>query len=162
MVDADFRVVMCGATDVWRSVGIEVAVGMPVPSAIAAVVDRELHSWDIRLQPERSLVASPWPGIIVSIFGIDTECGPSLAVTAERFTPRTDLRWASNLFALTTREGEVLRQVLLGLPTPRIAVRLGIAESTVIAHIKSLLIKTRAANRAELVARVLGWVGGST
>jgi len=138
---------MCGATDVWRSVGIEVAIGMPVPSAVAAVVDRELHSWDIRLQPERSLVASPWPGIIVSIFGIDTERGPSLAVTAERFTPRSDLRWASNLFALTTREGEVLRQVLLGLPT-------------VIAHIKSLLIKTRAANRAELVARVLGWVGG--
>jgi DNA-binding CsgD family transcriptional regulator len=160
VVDADFRVIMCGATDVWRSVGIAVAVGMPVPSAVAAVVDRELHSWDIRLQPERSLVASPWPGIIVSIFGIDTERGPSLAVTAERFTPRTDLRWASNLFALTTREGEVLRQVLLGLPTPRIAVRLGIAESTVIAHIKSLLIKTRAANRAELVARVLGWVGG--
>jgi DNA-binding NarL/FixJ family response regulator len=54
--------------------------------------------------------------------------------------------------ALTHREGEILRQMMLGLSNKRIAVQLSVAVGTVKTHVKSILGKLQAASRTEAVA----------
>jgi DNA-binding CsgD family transcriptional regulator len=51
----------------------------------------------------------------------------------------------------------VLTLLLEGRDTRSAAASLGIAPSTVNDHVKSMLAKTDSRNRAEMVARVLGW-----
>lgn len=58
--------------------------------------------------------------------------------------------------ALTPRQLEILRLVAAGLTSDQIAERLFLTRSTVKWHVKQILAKTGAANRAEAVARVLG------
>ncbi len=57
---------------------------------------------------------------------------------------------------LTSRELDVLQLVAQGLTNAAIAERLFVTEGTVKWHIKQILAKTGASNRAEAVARVLG------
>ena len=57
---------------------------------------------------------------------------------------------------LTPRELDILRLVAQGLTNAAIAERLFVTEGTVKWHIKQILAKTGASNRAEAVARVLG------
>ena len=58
--------------------------------------------------------------------------------------------------ALTPREAEVLELLARGETNAEIAGRLPISEGTVKSHVKHLLRKVGAANRAEAVARYLG------
>ena len=60
---------------------------------------------------------------------------------------------------LTPRQWEILRLVAQGLTSDEIAARLYLAKPTVKWHIRQILAKTGAANRAEAVARVLGRAG---
>lgn len=53
---------------------------------------------------------------------------------------------------LTVRELDILRLVAAGLSDKLIGARLGIARSTTSNHITVILLKLRAANRAEAVA----------
>lgn len=55
--------------------------------------------------------------------------------------------------SLSPRESEVLQLVAQGLTTPQIAERLVLAESTVKTHLRHIMKKLGAANRAEAVAR---------
>lgn len=57
---------------------------------------------------------------------------------------------------LTARQLEILRLVAQGLTSAQIAERLFLTEATVKWHVKQILTKTAASNRAEAVARVLG------
>ncbi len=57
--------------------------------------------------------------------------------------------------ALTARQLEILRLIAQGLTNAAIAERLVVTEGTVKWHVKQILAKTGAANRAEAVARVL-------
>ncbi len=57
---------------------------------------------------------------------------------------------------LTARQMEILRLVGEGLTSAEIGRRLFVSEATVKWHVKQILIKTGASNRAEAVARVLG------
>ncbi len=59
---------------------------------------------------------------------------------------------------LTARQMEILRLVGQGLTSAEIAQRLFVSEATVKWHVKQILIRTGASNRAEAVARVLGAV----
>ncbi len=59
------------------------------------------------------------------------------------------------LEALTTREQEVLQQILSGQPNREIAVTLGIAESTVKTHAGNIFGKYDVASRAELISMLL-------
>ncbi|MDD2925169.1 response regulator transcription factor [Rhodoferax sp.] len=52
---------------------------------------------------------------------------------------------------LTTRQGDILSLVLRGLPNKRIALMLGITESTVKEHITAILQRMGASNRVELM-----------
>jgi two-component system NarL family response regulator len=54
--------------------------------------------------------------------------------------------------ALTPREEEILRQMMLGLSNKGIALRLNVAVGTVKTHVKSVLEKLNAASRTEAVA----------
>ncbi len=54
---------------------------------------------------------------------------------------------------LSPRESEVLQLVAQGLTTPQIAKRLVLAESTVKTHLRHIMGKLEASNRAEAVAR---------
>ena len=54
--------------------------------------------------------------------------------------------------ALTRREQEILRQMMLGLSNKRIAIELNVAVGTVKTHVKSILDKLHAASRTEAVA----------
>jgi DNA-binding NarL/FixJ family response regulator len=56
---------------------------------------------------------------------------------------------------LTDRELDVLRQVVGGLRNKEIAVQLGISENTVKFHLRNILDKLHAQNRAEVVARAM-------
>ena len=54
--------------------------------------------------------------------------------------------------ALTRREGDILRQMMLGGSNKRIALELNVAIGTVKTHVKSILDKLEAASRTEAVA----------
>jgi DNA-binding NarL/FixJ family response regulator len=54
--------------------------------------------------------------------------------------------------ALTPREGDILRQMMLGRSNKRIAIELSVAVGTVKTHVKSILEKLDAASRTEAVA----------
>jgi DNA-binding NarL/FixJ family response regulator len=54
--------------------------------------------------------------------------------------------------ALTRREGDILRQMMLGRSNKRIAIELNVAIGTVKTHVKSILDKLDAASRTEAVA----------
>ena len=56
---------------------------------------------------------------------------------------------------LTNRELEVLKHVTVGLRNREIAVELGISENTVKFHLKNIVEKLHAQNRAELAARAV-------
>ena len=56
---------------------------------------------------------------------------------------------------LTDRELEVLKLVTVGLRNREIAVELGISENTVKFHLKNIVEKLHAQNRAELAARAV-------
>jgi DNA-binding NarL/FixJ family response regulator len=54
--------------------------------------------------------------------------------------------------ALTPREADILRQMMLGLSNKRIAIELSVAVGTVKTHVKSILDKLEATSRTEAVA----------
>jgi DNA-binding NarL/FixJ family response regulator len=54
--------------------------------------------------------------------------------------------------ALTPREGQVLRQLMMGLSNKSIASELALAEGTVKTHVKSILVKLDARSRTGAVA----------
>jgi len=157
LLDADLRIVMAGPTDVWRSAGLRLTVGHLLPEELATIVRRVAEEWGSGAESASTRRLTPWPGIRVWIYAVEAQDGRRVALAAERFRPRRDLRWAQRAFALSPRESEILRHVIRGSATPQIADDLSIAESTVVAHIKSLLAKTKASNRAAMVGRVLGF-----
>jgi DNA-binding NarL/FixJ family response regulator len=85
--------------------------------------------------------------------------GSYVAVFIEHGTRREDLTGTAERYNLTRREVEVLTLILNGLSGSEIAQNLSIAETTVADYVKQLLRKTGAKNRADMLARVLGWNG---
>ena len=78
-----------------------------------------------------------------------------LAAFIEDARGRNSLAIASERHKLTKREREVLGYILKGFNTPRIAGSMFISEGTVADHVKSILRKTGASSRSELVIRIL-------
>ena len=105
-----------------------------------------------------SSVAVVAPTAVVRVMPLFASGGvEGFAVTIERIKTRNAIEVARRRFALSPREIDVLALVLEGCDTPAVAVRLHIARSTANDHVKRMLAKTGSRNRAELVARVLGW-----
>lgn len=83
-------------------------------------------------------------------------------VLLERYHSRDYLSYAVKRFGMSRREQEVLKLALDGQSAAEIADALSIATSTAEDHLRRLLIKTGARNRADMIARVLGWGAGSS
>ena len=82
-----------------------------------------------------------------------------VAIFLEEISRREDLADAAQRYGLTRRELEVLTLMLGGLTANEIASKLCLAETTVADYFKHLIRKTHARNRADMLARVLGWSG---
>lgn len=95
------------------------------------------------------------PRLIARISHLTGTGGSFIAIWAEASRRREDLADATRRFGFTRREQEVLLHMLGGRRASEIATALSIAEGTVGDHFKALIKKTRARNRAEMVARVL-------
>lgn len=103
------------------------------------------------------IVISPTPNLCCRINWLTGPNGSFIAVYLECRRSREDLGWATNSFGLTRRERHVLHLILCGLSGPEIARSLNISEATVSDYFKHLARKTNAKNRADMVAKVLGW-----
>ena len=85
--------------------------------------------------------------------------GPSssqIGVVLEPAQPHELMPLLLEAYALTNRESQVTRLVLLGLPTSAIAADLGISPLTVQQHLKGIFEKVGVHSRRELAARI--WV----
>lgn len=128
-----------------------------LPPAIEDAVRGVVSHWTDDPKSWQEAVVIPLPFLIVRVVPLEGPAGLRIGVLVERYRARNALRLAIQRFRLSQREVQVLGLLLQGRGTIETASGLGIAESTVNDHIKRLLMKTRARNRVELAAKVLGW-----
>ena len=78
----------------------------------------------------------------------------SMHVGGSAFAPVVASRVADRMKrkALTTREEDILRQLMLGSSNKRIALELALAVGTVKTHVKSIFRKLQAKSRSEAIA----------
>ena len=79
-----------------------------------------------------------------------------IAVSIEETTPTERLALFARAFGLSTREGELLRQLASGRDTRDLARQMYVSEHTVQAHLKSIFAKTSVRSRSTLLSRALG------
>lgn len=101
------------------------------------------------------LVALPNASTIVRIAWMSGTLGEFMAIFVERFKSRDSLRKVTERYMITPRETQVLKLLIEGARTSEIAKHLSIAKSTVILHIKSMLLKTDSHTRTEIVGKVV-------
>lgn len=123
----------------------------PVHSAVRSVI----ASWGESANAET--VVEPLPDVALRVSRLRGESRSYIAVFCENIARRGDVARAAVAFSLTRREQDVLRLIMRGFNGAEIAEDLTIAETTVGDYFKQLLHKTGARNRAEMIARVLGW-----
>ncbi len=98
------------------------------------------------------------PGIIMHIFPSKLD-GAVATLIFEHVRLRRSLREAFAEFSITSREAQVIRLLMSGHSVREAATVLSIAESTTHDHIKSVLTKTHARNRAQMISILLGYEG---
>ncbi len=79
------------------------------------------------------------------------------AAFVENEARREDLSDAVARFSFTPREVEVLNCILSGMSAAEIAEDLCIAQVTVFDHFKHISHKTKARNRADMLAKIFNW-----
>ncbi len=100
----------------------------------------------------------PVAGLVLRIVPLrGNEVAQFYAVFLESEARREDLREAVSRFSLTPREVEVLNRILDGMSAAEIAEELCIAQVTVFDHFKHITHKTKARNRADMLAKVFNW-----
>ena len=132
--------------------------GERLPLVVENAVRAIVASWE----PTRGSgfgIAIPLPFMLVRAVELQSADGGSVrySVTVERFRSRNAMSWAARHFHMSPRELQILALILQGLGTVEIAEILHIAGSTAHDHVKRMLLKTKARNRVEMVAKVLGW-----
>lgn len=85
---------------------------------------------------------------------MDTDAGRRTAVILEPARPTALAPLIADAYGLTGREREVVRLVLQGLSTDRIAAELHLSAWTVQDHLKSIFDKVGVRSRKELVAQI--------
>ncbi len=98
------------------------------------------------------------PGIIMHVFPSKLD-GAVATLIFEHVRLRRSLREAFAEFSITSREAQVIRLLMSGHSVREAAEVLSIAESTTHDHIKSVLTKTHARNRAQMISILLGYEG---
>ena len=136
-----------GMRDVWRALGKgELRLPPTVESAVRGVVAEWEATGD-----DGERVVSPTPHIVIRLWRLVSyeESFIAVLIGASR------LRGASERYGLTPREGTVLELLVRGRTVPEVAADLGITVNTAGDHVKHLLRKTGARNRAQLLLVVL-------
>lgn len=123
----------------------------PLERAIAQLVA------DLPVGAESHTATRTLPFASVRVTRMTGGAEPLYLVAVEPLRRRSGVLRAITRFKLSRREGQVLTEALRGASSTEIAERLSIASSTATFHLKALLRKTGARNRAELTSRVLGW-----
>jgi DNA-binding NarL/FixJ family response regulator len=82
--------------------------------------------------------------------------GASIVVTIEETSATERLDVFARAFALTAREGELLRLLAVGSDTRALARAMSLSEHTVQDHVKAIFAKTGARDRITLLSRALG------
>lgn len=131
-----------------------------VAAALGRICERELL-YD-RFRSQRSRVRAALNEAELSMASFDTEVALVQLVGRDQADPRSparlplhDLRatWAEGL---TKRERDVMQLLFAGHDNSDIAVQLAISPNTVKSHVRHILGKVNAANRAELISRYYG------
>jgi DNA-binding CsgD family transcriptional regulator len=158
LLDPDRRITYADK-DALRLIGniFDVAVNSleRLPYVLDAAVAEAIAADDE--SPEK--VINPLPGLFCRINWLTGPNGWFTAVYLEQQRFREDLASIASRFSLTQRERQVLQLILCGLSGAEIAQNLQISDMTVCDYFKSLARKTQAKNRADMIARVLGWSG---
>lgn len=109
-----------------------------------------------RVEAQRQTVAEACGAALRALadFDVHPELSPasSATLTHRSSIRKLDQRESSRLSRLTGREREVLELLASGATNAQLADRLTVAESTVKTHVKHILHKLGAANRAEAIA----------
>jgi DNA-binding CsgD family transcriptional regulator len=108
-------------------------------------------------ESDSEVLAFSCNGVFFRVVPLMSPEGPFYAVFCEKEARREDLRQAVARFSFTPREVEVLDLILNGMNAAEIAETLHIAEVTVFDHFKHISHKTRARNRADMLAKVFNW-----
>jgi DNA-binding NarL/FixJ family response regulator len=141
--------------DLFRSLGLEA----PYARRLLPAIENEVREIAERLEldPDTNCVFSTANGLVVRVSLLASADSKRILLYIEPSRRREDLLAAASRFNLTQRQLEVLSYLLQGLTARQIAETLGIAETTVGDYFKQLLLRTKARNRADMIARVLNW-----
>jgi len=93
--------------------------------------------------------------LVVRITPLGGCLGNYTAVLVEHVRGCDHLSTGSRKYRLTRREREIVEHLIDGARTAEIAEALGIAQSTVILHVKSAMVKTDSRTRAEMLGRIM-------
>jgi DNA-binding NarL/FixJ family response regulator len=121
------------------------------PPALAAQLISELEAGT-----ESEVFALVSPTMVLRATTLSGSAGRFYALFVEHVESRDLLANASERYALSLREIDVLRLVLHGMSTTEIAHQLCIAATTVHAHVKNIARKTKSTKRTEILAKLLG------
>ena len=128
-----------------------------LPKVFEEAVRELTKDWALDPSVSVDAVTMPLPFLSLRVHGMSGPSDQFLAVTIERMRRRNVLLRAAKQFLITPREREVAGFLLDGLRIEEIGEGLIISTSTVNDHVKKLVERTGAANRSQMLARLLGW-----
>jgi DNA-binding CsgD family transcriptional regulator len=159
IVDCDARIKFADRRNHWREIVDQVGSveGDVLPEALASFVRQ--HTKQQSAHESHTTINAGSGKLLASLVPLATDQPQLYALTLARSRQEPTLQAATDRYALTRREAQILRAVMSGAPSQQIAHRFSIRLATVEWHTKRLLMKTGSSNRTEMVSRVLGWLG---
>jgi DNA-binding CsgD family transcriptional regulator len=131
-----------------------------LPMILEETVRELTSSWISEAAAPHGGVAAPLPFLVVRTQPLQGPTGLFIGVLLDRVPTKRPVLRAAEQFAFSPREVQTLALLLDGATLDDITDRMNITSSTVQDHIRSLVSKTGARNRSEMIAKVLGWEQG--
>jgi DNA-binding CsgD family transcriptional regulator len=127
-----------------------------LPVLIERIVRDALEAWPDEFAPDSSEMVVPVGTMVVRIVPMRGFVGDHIGVFTERARSAAHIDALARRYQISSRELEVARLLIKGLSADEVGMRLGIAETTVAAHVRSIIGKTKSHNRTEAIAKLLG------
>jgi len=141
----------------WRTAATAANAPGGLPAVIDAAVREAIDGWETGALTPREQFVFPLPDLVVRVVPLWRDGAVGVALFLERLRGAADLDAAAKRFHISARELGVARLLIEGASLDEVGRRLEIAAPTVAAHVRSLIVKTGARRRAEMIARLLGW-----
>lgn len=158
LLDESLRIIFAEAKAckaICRAGETQCTVSDRLPPSVETVLARAVAALPADAQDEQT--ATLPPNLLLRISRMSGPGGAYIGVFIEELARREDLGTTAKRFGLTQREVQVLSFILRGFNASEISDELGIAEVTVKDYFKSLLRKTGAKNRADMLAKAMNW-----